>query len=110
MVRHDSLALKVFAMLESAIQSKIIEKVEAKGCLAIKIMRANKNGIPDLCILTPNGRVVFIEVKKPGGIASKLQEYYIGFIRKLGIPAAICYSWEDAVAMVDKLMNPKTPH
>lgn len=109
MVHHGSLALKVFAMLESDIQRKIIEKVEAKGCLAIKIIRANKNGIPDLCILTPNGKAVFIEVKKPGGVASKLQDYYISFIRKLGFTAAICYSWEDAVSMVDRVMNPKTP-
>lgn len=94
-------------MLESNIQRKIIEKAEAKGCLAIKIIRANKSGIPDLCILTPNGKALFIEVKKPGGVASKLQEYYISFIRKLGFATAICYSWEDAIAMVDKVMNPK---
>lgn len=96
-------------MLESDIQRKIIEKVEAKGCLAIKIIRANKSGIPDLCILTPNGKAVFIEVKKPGGVASKLQEYYISLVRKLGFTAAICYSWEDAVTIVERAMAPKTP-
>ena len=79
------------------------------GCLAIKIIRANKSGIPDLLILTPNGRALFIEVKKPGGVASKLQEYYVSFIRKLGFPAAVCYSVEDAISMVDRVMNPKTP-
>lgn len=96
-------------MLESAVQGKIIKQLEAIGCVVIKIIKANKNGIPDLLVLLPNGRAVFIEVKKPGGVASKLQQYYIELLRKQGFTAFICDDPQDAVSMVERLMTPKTP-
>lgn len=96
-------------MTESAVQSKIIKQLEKLGCFVIKIIRANKSGIPDLLVLLPTGRAVFIEVKKPGGVASKLQQYYIEYLRKLGFTAFICDDPNDAVVTVENLMNPKTP-
>lgn len=96
-------------MLESAVQGKIIKQLEAIGCVVIKIIKANKNGIPDLLVLLPTGRAVFIEVKKPGGVASKLQQYYIELLRKQGFTAFICDDPKDAVSTVERLMTPKTP-
>lgn len=96
-------------MLESAVQSKIIKQLEKLGCIVIKIIRANKSGIPDLLVLLPNGRAVFIEVKKPGGVASKLQQYYIELFRKQGFTAFICDDPQDAISTVERLMTPKTP-
>lgn len=94
--------------LESTIQGRIIKRLEAKGCTVIKIIRANKSGIPDLLVLCPGGKAVFIEVKKPGSVASKLQQYYIELLRKLGFTAIVCDDVEDASAMVDRVMNPTT--
>lgn len=101
-------ALRGLDMTEADIQRKMIEKVEKLGCLVIKIIRANKSGIPDLLILVPGGKAVFVEVKKPGGKPSKLQEYYIAKLRLLGFAAFWSNSVDDVVATVVKFLpDPK---
>ena len=62
-------------MTEQKIQSKKIKELEALGYYVIKLKLTNKNGIPDLIAIPKNSDVEFIEVKKPKGKLSKLQEY-----------------------------------
>ena len=103
-----SQALRGLDMTEADIQRKMIAAVEKLGCLVIKIIRANKSGIPDLLILVPGGKAVFVEVKKPGGKPSKLQEYYISQLRLLGFTAFWSCSVDDVVTAVSKsLPDPK---
>ncbi len=59
-------------MTESYIQKRIAEKVKKRGGLCIKLVPMYLAGLPDLMILI-SGRVYFIEVKKPGGVLSKIQ-------------------------------------
>ena len=54
-------------------------------------------GISDLAILLPNGKIVFMEMKKQKG--GKLSEYQANFIKKcksLGHIALVCYGASDA--------------
>lgn len=53
-------------------------------------------GIPDLLILRPLGRVMFIEVKKVGGRLSPEQTAFRLFCKQWGVPHAVCRSIEDA--------------
>lgn len=62
-------------MTEQQIQSKRIKELEAQGYYVIKLVKTNKNGIPDLIAIPPNSNVEFIEVKTPIGKVSALQEY-----------------------------------
>ena len=62
-------------MTEQQIQSKRIKELEADGYYVIKLIKTNKNGIPDLLAIPPNAGVLFSEVKTPSGVVSKLQEY-----------------------------------
>lgn len=64
-------------MTEQAIQRKRIKELEAEGYYVLKLMKTNKNGIPDLLALKPGAEVLFSEVKKPKGKLSVLQEYRI---------------------------------
>ena len=97
-------------MTEADIQRKMIVAVEKLGCLVIKIIRANKSGIPDLLILVPGGKAIFVEVKKPGGKLSKLQDYYIQKLRLLGFTAFHSSEVQDVVSMVSRnLPDPKIP-
>jgi hypothetical protein len=64
-------------MKESQIQSKKIKELEAQGYYVIKLIKTNKNGIPDLIAIPPNSDVLFVEVKGPTGKLSSLQEYRI---------------------------------
>jgi Holliday junction resolvase len=76
-------------MTEQQIQSKIIKHFESKGFFVLKLIKTNKNGIPDLIAIKEN-RTKFIEVKKPGGVLSELQKYRIRELRKIGIDA-VCF-------------------
>ena len=71
-------------MTEQQIQRKRIKELEEQGYYVIKLVRTNKNGIPDIIAIPPNTEVLFSEVKTPNGKVSKLQEYRIKELEKHG--------------------------
>jgi Holliday junction resolvase len=77
--------------MESKIQAKIIKKLEAEGYFVIKLIKTNKNGIPDLLAVKGN-ECKFVEVKTPTGKLSELQKLRIEQLKKLGIDATV---WTD---------------
>lgn len=62
-------------MTEQKIQSKRIKELEAQGYYVIKLIKTNKNGIPDIIAIPPNSDVLLVEVKAKNGRLSSLQEY-----------------------------------
>jgi Holliday junction resolvase len=76
-------------MTEQQIQSKRIKQLEAEGYYVIKLMKTNKNGIPDLVAIPPNCPVLFSEVKKTGGKLSKIQEYRIKELKNHGVKTEV---------------------
>jgi Holliday junction resolvase len=76
-------------MKESQIQSKKIKELEAQGYYVLKLVKTNKNGIPDIIAIPPNSDVLFIEVKGPTGKLSKLQEYRIKELTEHGVKAEV---------------------
>lgn len=76
-------------MKESQIQSKKIKELEAQGYYVIKLVKTNRNGIPDLIAIPKNSDVLFIEVKASYGKLSALQEYRIKELENHGIKAEI---------------------
>ncbi len=81
-------------MTESQIQGKIIKDLEAKGWYVIKIIRANKNGLPDLFAFKINN-LILIEVKKEGGIESPLQKFRKKEISTYGTRVITVYSFAE---------------
>ena len=71
-------------MTEQQIQSKRIKQLETEGYYVLKLLKTNKNGIPDLLAIPPGCEVLFSEVKKPNGRLSKLQEYRLKELEKHG--------------------------
>lgn len=82
-------------MTEQQIQSKKIKELESQGYYVIKLMKTNKNGIPDLLVLPKNSDAFFIEVKKESGVLSKLQEYRINELNKYGLKTEILKGWKN---------------
>ena len=62
-------------MTEQQIQSKKIKELEAEGYFVIKLIKTNKNGIPDVVALHKDKGVKFFEIKTENGKVSKLQQY-----------------------------------
>lgn len=71
-------------MTEQQIQGKRIKQLEEEGYYVIKLIKTNKNGIPDLLAIPPDSDVVFSEVKKPKGKLSELQKYRLKELQKYG--------------------------
>jgi Holliday junction resolvase len=78
-------------MTEQQVQTKLIKELESKGYYVIKLVKTNKNGIPDLIAIPKNSDVEFYEVKRHGGKLSKLQEYRIKELNNYGIKAITFY-------------------
>jgi hypothetical protein len=76
-------------MKEQQIQAKKIKELEAQGYYVIKLINTNKNGIPDLIAIPKDSDVIFIEVKRPTGKVSKLQEYRLKELGAHGIKVEI---------------------
>ena len=71
-------------MTEQQIQTTRIKELEEQGYYVIKLIKTNKNGIPDIIAIPPNSDVIFSEVKRPGGKLSKLQEYRLKELKDYG--------------------------
>jgi len=71
-------------MTEQQIQSKRIKQLESEGYYVLKLIKTNKNGIPDLLAIPPGCEVLFSEVKKPNGKLSKLQKYRLKELKNHG--------------------------
>ena len=76
-------------MTEQQIQSKRIKQLEAEGYYVIKLVKTNKNGIPDLVAIPKDSEVLFSEVKTPKGKVSKLQEYRLKELKDYGFNTEI---------------------
>ena len=76
-------------MTEGQLQNKKIKELESQGYYVIKLMKTNKNGIPDLIALKSTEPALIVEVKTPTGRLSKLQEYRITELDKQGFKTEI---------------------
>jgi hypothetical protein len=81
-------------MTEQQIQSKLMKDLEDQGYYVIKLIKTNKNGIPDLIAIPKDSDVEFYEVKRPTGKPSELQKYRIKELRNHGIKAELFYGRE----------------
>lgn len=71
-------------MTEQQIQSKRIKELESEGYYVIKLIKTNKNGIPDILAIHPDKGVLFSEVKTPQAKLSKLQEFRLKELKEHG--------------------------
>jgi len=70
-------------MTEQQIQSNIIKRLELQGYYVVKLIKTNKNGIPDILAIK-DGKARFIEVKKKQGVLSELQKEVINQLKNKG--------------------------
>lgn len=74
--------------MESKIQSHIIKSLESDGYFVLKLIKTNKNGIPDLIAIKENV-CFFVEVKTEKGIISNLQKTMINLLESKNIKVNI---------------------
>jgi Holliday junction resolvase len=76
-------------MREQQIQKKRIDQLEKEGYYVIKLIKTNKNGIPDVLAIPPDTPVIFSEIKTEKGKVSKIQEYRLKELKGYGFETEI---------------------
>lgn len=85
---------------EQTIQKEIIDYLKSIGAYYVKTMVTASNGTPDiLCCI--GGKFIAIEVKKDGGVVSKLQEHHIKNIKKSGGIAFVARSVNEVKTRIE---------
>lgn len=91
-------------MVEQKIQAKILGFLKSRGCYTVKVMAANRNGVPDI-IGCYKGHFIAVEVKRPGNKPTELQQAHIDDINnKLG-HAIVAYSVDEVETMLKEIDN-----
>lgn len=70
--------------LEAHVEGVVIRFARNRGCLVVKLTPQGVRGWPDRLLLGPDGRALFVEFKRRGIVARKLQGYVHRRLRKLG--------------------------
>ena len=76
-------------MTEQQVQAKRIKELESQGYYVIKLVKTNKNGIPDLIAIPQGADVLFSEIKNKKGKVSKLQQYRLEELQGYGFRSEI---------------------
>ena len=79
---------------EKDIERRLVALVRKTGGLCLKFISPGWSGAPDRICLWPDGEVVFVELKRPGGKVRPLQERRAGQLRKLGFEVLVVDSTE----------------
>ena len=60
-------------MLERDIEKAFVKRVKSLGGMAEKFTSPAKRSVPDRIVTLPSGKIIFVELKKPGAKPTELQ-------------------------------------
>lgn len=82
-------------MKESKLEARLVRLVRQAGGLTYKFVSPGHTGVPDRIVITPGGRVWFLELKTERGRLSPRQVYQLERLRQVGANALAVYGPED---------------
>ena len=94
------------ATIESDIEKYLGKLVKDAGGVYLKIPAMYMTGIPDRLVLLPEGRMSFVELKRPiGGKRAMLQKYWNKKLTDLGYSSCFVQTREEADDLMKRLMK-----
>lgn len=94
-------------MRESYIERRFVREVERVGGRALKWVSPGNRGVPDRIVLLPRGRLVFVELKRPGGKLEPLQERWARILKEMGHTVYKIESVEEIQSFIDEVSKNK---
>jgi len=88
-------------LCESKIQTEILRYLERNGCYVVKVVLANKSGVPDI-LFCKDGLFYAVEVKATGKKKSttKLQDWNLQKVIESGGKAIVTDKLSDVIEMI----------
>ncbi len=87
-------------MLEKQIEQALVRRVKTLRGMAEKFVSPNRRSVPDRLVTLPEGRIIFVECKRPGGKVTEAQARDHQRRRDLG-----CEVWViDSIEMIEKFI------
>lgn len=86
---------------EAKIQARIVKKFKALGFIVFKMHLLFITGVPDLLFIMPDGRVFWMEVKRPGERLTKKQQWFHSLLSNLGHYTCTVTSYTEALISVN---------
>jgi hypothetical protein len=71
-------------MLENRIEQSLVQGVKARGGMCLKFTSPGNPGVPDRIVLTPDGRIYFVELKTEIGRLQNIQKWMLGQFEQRG--------------------------
>ena len=93
-------------MRESAIEEKLVKLVRDGGGLCYKFVSPGNRGVPDRLVITPDGRVFFVELKSETGRLSELQKFQMSELEKRNVAVHVLNSMEQVAEFVKEAFKP----
>lgn len=89
-------------MLEKQVEQYLIKQVKSLGGLSLKL--TSLIGIPDRLVILPGGKVVFVELKRPGEKPRKVQVLRMRQLRRLGFKTYVADNYESIDELLSEVM------
>ena len=94
-------------MTESSLERKVRQLVKARGGWAFKFISPGTPGVPDRICVFPGGKIVFVELKRPGrnnGLSPQ-QWKIITWLRTKGCIALVVNDYEQFQRYLDEILS-----
>lgn len=92
-------------MLEKNVEKLFVREVQARGGITYKFTSPGNVGVPDRIVITPEGRVWFVELKTETGRLSRMQEYQLERLRRQNCNVVVLYGREEVEKVVTAIFN-----
>lgn len=92
-------------MREAKIEQRLRRVLEALGCLVYKFVSPGNNGVPDRIVITPNGGVIFVELKTTEGRLRPEQKLQLRRLSEHSMKTVVIYGKTDADNFVREIEN-----
>ena len=86
---------------EAALERHLLSFVRNKGGLAVKLQGPGNEGMPDRLVVTPGGRMGFLELKRKGELPRPLQLHKMNELAARGCVVG----WADDRESVERFVN-----
>lgn len=92
-------------MREREIEEYLRLGVKRLGGIVFKFTSPGNAGVPDRIVVMPGNRIYFVELKRPGGKTSPLQNSQIGKLKSLGCEVFVIDSKEGVKEFLDEIRS-----